>query len=114
MKKNRELYNIYSIDVCFESYAMDEVLVGAKSKKDLIAHIKDVFPDEDYEIQEYDVGEDGEYPNNKVGDIVKIPQYTKKQFREICNGNLYPRIKYKPHLFTDTPYVVLDTKYYIE
>ena len=50
MKKNRELYNIYSIDVCFESYAMDEVLVGAKSKKDLIAHIKDVFPDEDYEI----------------------------------------------------------------
>ena len=116
MESNRELYNIYSIDVCFESYAMDEVLVGAKSKDDLIEHIKDVFPDSDYEIQDYDIGTFGEYPDNKVGDIVKIPQYTEEQFNEICRNDdsVYSRIQHKPHMFTDIPYVILDSYGYME
>lgn len=36
MKINKELYNVYLVNVCFDSYAMDEVLVGAKSRDDLI------------------------------------------------------------------------------
>lgn len=116
MESNRELYNIYSVDVCFELCAMDVVLVGAKSKDDLIEHIKDVFPDSDYEIQDYDVDEFGEYPDNKVGDIVKIPQYTEEQFNEICHDDdsVYSRIQHIPHMFTDIPYVILDSYGYME
>lgn len=37
----KKYYPVFSIDICFDSYASNEILVGAESKKDLINHLND-------------------------------------------------------------------------
>lgn len=77
-----KMYQVYSIDTCFEQYAIDYILVGAEDEDDLIAHL-----------------------NESVG--------YKKRREKIIKEKEW-RIKKVEHLFTDTPYVVLDSYGYIE
>ena len=44
MKKEVK-YKIFSVDVCEAPWAIDYSLVGAKSKKDLLAHWDEIFED---------------------------------------------------------------------
>jgi hypothetical protein len=105
MAKPDKCYPVFQVDICFESYSRDYVLVGAMSKKDLIAHIKDVFPDNQYTLDEYDVSEDGDYPDRKVGDVITQPRFTENQLKEICRRDTrFSRIKQIKHLYTDKPY----------
>ena len=41
------MYKVFTVNICFSSYAMNEILVGAKDKEDLILHLKD-FVEEEY------------------------------------------------------------------
>lgn len=44
MKKEVE-YKIFKVDVCEQPWAIEYSLVGAKSKKDLLAHWDEIFED---------------------------------------------------------------------
>lgn len=46
MKKEVE-YKLFSVDVCEQSWAIEFCLVGAKSKRDLIAHWNEIFEDKE-------------------------------------------------------------------
>lgn len=46
MKKEVE-YKLFSVDVCESMWAVEYSLVGAKSKKDLLAHWDEIFEDKE-------------------------------------------------------------------
>ena len=75
-------YKVYSIDTCFDEYAIEFKLVGAESVDDLLSHLDTVV----------------EY---------------KRQVKKIVRDKDW-RISEIPHLYTDTPYVVLDCYAYCE
>ena len=40
-----KMYKVYSVDTCFDSYAIDYILVGAEDEEDLISHLDKVVED---------------------------------------------------------------------
>lgn len=40
--EEKKVFPVFSVDVCFDSYAMDQVLVGAESVDDLIKNLKPI------------------------------------------------------------------------
>lgn len=88
----KELYPVFSVDVCFASYAIDWILVGAKSKKDLIDNL-------DW--------------NDGVIEIFETFGSFDDAMRQIEEGD-YHRIKQIEGLYTDTPYKILDRCSYYE
>lgn len=75
-------YQVYSVDFCFEDYAIDYRLIGAEDVDDLIAHL--------------------------------LPFVTyKRELKKIENEREW-RIKKIDHLYTDTPYMILDSYGYCE
>ncbi len=109
----KKLYKVFNVDVCFTDYAANEVLIGAESIEDLKNHFEEIYPDTEYKIEdEYDLEE---YPNTKIGDIVKVPYFTKEQLEEIFdNRGHWKRVNEVDFLFTDKPYVILDSFGYME
>ena len=87
----KELYPVFSVDVCFASYAMDYKLIGAKSRKDLIEN----FDWADGNIDIFDKA------------------FTFKEAMDHMKGEDF-RIKQIPGLYTDKPYEILDTYAYYE
>lgn len=77
-----KLYQVYSVDFCFEDYAIDYRLIGAEDVDDVIAHLR--------------------------------PFVTyKKELKKIEEEKEW-RIRKVEHLYTDTPYKILDSYGYIE
>lgn len=81
-------YQVYEVDVCFSSYALEYKLIGAKDESDLKSHIKDI-----------------------LGETL-----TERQLSEIIapEDEDYPRINKINGLFTDKPYKVLTSYAYYE
>ena len=107
--EEKKLYQVFSIDVCLTSYAIDYIYVGGESIEDIKNHFKDIFPDEEIEVCEYIKDE---YPDNEIGDIVYEPQYTNDEIDTIfgCASRINP-IK---DVYTTTPYRILDSVAYYE
>lgn len=87
-KKEKKLYPVFRIDVCFMGYAIHYVLVGAESVNDLIAHIHNILTDNDL----YCYG---------IGSVDELASETSR-FEEVKN------------MYTDKPYTVLDSYSYYE
>lgn len=86
-KKEKKFYQVFRIDICFTGYAMDYVLVGAESVDDLIAHIHDFLTDDDLD-----------YGTESVDELA----LETSRFEEVKD------------MYTDKPYVVLDSFSYYE
>ena len=86
-KKEKKFYPVFRIDVCFTGYAMNYVLVGAENMDDLIAHIHDIFTDNDLD-----------YGTASVDELASETS----RFEEVKN------------MYTDNPYVILDSFSYYE
>ena len=43
MKTDKELYPIFSVDTCIQSYSIEYTLIGAKDLEDLLAHLPDIL-----------------------------------------------------------------------
>ena len=116
MSKNKEYYPVYEIDICFEQWASDTVMVGAKSEEDLVEHIKDVFPDYQYKASDLDLYYEGDDEDCKLmGNIITEPRFTKKQFKEICNlKDRFKRIRKVKNLYTDKLYQIITSHGYYE
>lgn len=85
-KDKKKMYPVFRVDVCFTGYALEYKLIGAESKDDLIAHISDIFTDDDIDCN---------------GSVKRLVSDTSR-FEEVKG------------LYTDTPYKVLDTYAYYE
>lgn len=89
----KKMYQVFEVDVCFTSYAIDYVLIGAKDKDDLLAHIDDWFDDEKF--FSLHAGDDTE----TLMHLIKTDEY---------------RVKAVDNLYTDVPYTVLNEFSYWE
>lgn len=113
------MYKVFLIDDCFMTYAMSNVMVGAESRDDLIAHIYDVFPSTEYIVDEEDVecGCNYDDDGNKipVGGKIIHKYFPDEQMNEIIadKGDM-SRISEVKGLFTDTPYKILHSYGYAE
>lgn len=85
----KELYPVFCVDVCFTPYAMENVLIGAKNKKDLMENPKFEQILNDLCI--------GITPENI--DEIKIEDF---------------RIEEMENIYTDKPYTVLKRFSYYE
>lgn len=83
-----EMYPVFIVDVCFDPYGTDEKLIGAESREDLLSKLDKVNILNEYEE-----------------DLPKIIKHLKEDEW---------RIKEHKHLFTDKPYVLLETFAYYE
>ena len=108
-----KLYKVFNVDVGFRDYVSEEVLIGAKSIEDLKKHFEEIYPYTEYKIEdEYDLEE---YPNSKIGDTVKVPYFTKEQLEDIFDERgHWKRVNEVNFLFTDKPYVILNSFSYME
>ena len=79
-----KLYKIFVVDMCTASYAMDDVLIGAENKEDLLKHLPEILNE-----------------NNEDKEFIL----------EHNNGDYYPR---ELNAWTDTPYVILERFAYYE
>ena len=43
MKTNKELYPIFQVDTCIQSYSIEYTLIGAKDVEDLLQHLPDIL-----------------------------------------------------------------------
>ena len=86
MEKN--FYPVFSVDVCFTSYAMEYKLIGAKDKEDLL---------ENFDFKPWLTDYSGGTELQQQLDAIKNAEY---------------RIKQIEGLYTDTPYKVLDSYAY--
>lgn len=80
----KKIYKIFVVDMCTASYAMDDVLIGAENKEDLLQHLPEIL-DED----------------NKDKETILAQN----------NGDYYP---HELNAWTDTPYVILERFSYYE
>lgn len=85
MKK--KFYKIFVVEVCTTSYAMDNVLIGAENKEDLLKHLPEIpeILNENNEDKDFILG--------------------------LNNGDYYP---HELNAWTDTPYVILERFAYYE
>jgi len=83
----KELYPVFRVDFSFAPYSIDERLIGAKDKKDLLANV------------DFKKVEKGWRLNDEEIEQLSIADY---------------RIERVENVYTDKPYVVLETFSYYE
>ena len=83
----KEFYQVFGVDLCASSYAMEEALIGAKDKDDLISKLPEIL--------------------KKRGHTESVKRIIKQN-----SGDYYPRLI--ENVYTDKPYEVLDTYAYYE
>ena len=83
----KKVYPVFKIDICFSSYAIHYILVGAVSVEDLIDHIHEFLSDNDI--------------NFGCGRVDKLVSETSR-FEEVKN------------MYTDKPYTIIDSYSYVE
>lgn len=81
----KKLYKIFVVDACTTPYAMNDILIGAENKEDLLQHLPEI-------LNEYDEDKQIILANNN-------------------NSDYYPR---ELNAWTDTPYVILERFAYYE
>lgn len=87
---DKELYPVFRVDICFEPYSIDDVLIGAKSREDLL---------ENFDFKKY---LQGTYTSEELLQYIAV-------LKEFEN-----RIELVKDLYTDRPYEVLETFMYYE
>ena len=87
--KDKKLYPVFRVDVCFTSYAMEYKLIGAKNVKDLRQHIKAILSDAGIINEE---------------ELSVLETGKRDSFRFVKMKNVY----------TDKPYKILDSFAYYE
>lgn len=105
----KKYYQVFKIDTSFRDYEADYKYAGAESKEDLIQHIREIFPDDVDIVTEGDLED---YPDKELGDEIRFPWFSDKQFKDICTQKY--RIERIKNLYTDKPYTVIDSFGYIE
>lgn len=90
-KKEKKFYPVFRIDACFTGYAMEDVYIGAVDKDDLVNHLKDIL-----------TGFWGK--NNPTNDDEYIKEIIEEDYR----------IKEVEHMFTDNPYIIIESCSYYE
>ena len=90
MEKNtKQFYKVWEVDICFDSYASEVILVGADSEEEIIKNLRNIC-------------------NNR--------RFTKDQIKEFKDSlsSGWPRIKEIPNLWTDKKLYLLETWGYLE
>lgn len=82
------MYKVYNIDISFTGYSVDEIIVGAIDKEDLVEHLEEIALDNDFK------------------DMVE-------NINSIKSPNVH-RIIEVPNCYTDKPYTVLNRTFYYE
>lgn len=85
----KQYYPVYTIDICFESYATDYIWVGAEDTQHLL---------------EWLFSKESGYKFNKA---------QKKEIKDSLKGE-WSRARKLKHVWTDTPYKVLESFGYYE
>lgn len=85
MKQTNKMYPVFRVDICFTGYAINYALIGAESIQDLIAHIHDIFTEDD---MDYGYG--------------SVDEITESRIEEVKG------------LYTNNPYIILDSYAYYE
>lgn len=80
-------YSVFKVDICLVPYGIEYIYVGAENIVDLNRHLEDI-------LKEYGL--------------------EKNQIVDIISDSDIDRIKKIDGLYTDKPYVVLDSVYYSE
>ena len=83
-----KMYKVYNIDISFTGYSVDEIIVGAIDKEDLVEHLGEIALD------------------NDLKDMV--------QNIELMKSPCEHRIIEVPNCYTDKPYTVLNRTFYYE
>lgn len=52
MKTDKELYPIFQVDTCTQSYSIEYTLIGAKDLEDLLQHLPDILKEMDKPYKE--------------------------------------------------------------
>lgn len=85
----KEYYKVWKVDVCFDSYASDIILVGADNENEVIENLENICRDR------------------------KFTKHQIKEFQDSLSGN-WPRVKEIPNLWTDKKLCLLEEWGYIE
>lgn len=93
MEQEKKYYQVFSVDVCFDAWSMNYIMVGGESVDDVASHLKEVYSLIDKH------GKRRYYDQNKVKRVVKEKA---------------TRIKPIQDVFTTTPYKILDQYAYYE
>ena len=83
-----KMYKVYNIDISFTGYSVDEIIVGAIDKEDLVEHLGEIALD------------------NELEDMIENIESMKSE----CEC----RIIEVPNCDTDKPYTVLSRTFYYE
>lgn len=83
-----KMYKVYNIDISCEEYSVDEIIVGAIDKEDLVEHLEEIAL------------------NNNLQDMFDM-ELIKSPYCE-------HRIIEVPNCYTDKPYTVLSRTFYYE
>lgn len=118
------MYKVFKLDISFDPYSQEIQFVAAKSIQDIIDHLPEIYPDyvekvirEEW-MNEDDWNDISEFGKYKEGDEKHFPAFSEKEIQElkksVNNDNIYSRIKEVPNLFSDKPYIILESFCYIE
>ncbi len=77
--ENKKLYPVFRVDVCFEPYAMEYKLIGAKDAKDLRQQIKAILSDYGFDKEELSILETENRDANRIVKMENI--YTDKPYK---------------------------------
>ena len=83
-----KMYKVYCVDISFTGYSVDEIIVGAIDKEDLVEHLEEIALD------------------NDLQDLFE-------NINSIKSSNVH-RIIDIPNCYTDKPYTVLNRTFYYE
>lgn len=69
MKTDKELYQIFEVDTCTQSYAMEYTLIGAVDLDDLIKHLPDILKEmgKSYNERRQMMKDFKEWPPKEIG-----------------------------------------------
>ena len=117
------MYQVYEVDISFNEYEVNDILVGADSEQDVIDHIKDFCPDEEMPVHREEWMDDDDWDfttmhgKYKEGDVRVIPYFTKLQleeFQDSLKNEQFSRIQKINGLFTDQKYKIIYNNFHIE
>lgn len=111
----KKFYTVFKIDTSFNEWDTDYKYVGANSKEDIIQHIREIFPDYVDIVTEDNIdfySEEYMDDNLKIGDEKRFPWFSDEEFNNICTQEY--RIEEVKNLYTDIPYIIVDSFGHIE
>ena len=71
--EEKKVFPVFSVDVCFDSWAMDQVLVGAESEEDLFKNLKPIVR---YKKDRIKISKERDWRITKVPNLYTDKPYT--------------------------------------